>query len=188
ITSTYFRSQKPQYLYRLDYRSPDIILNQGFRGTNNLYWKNNIFGKNTVFTSKSLRGTSRFFLESVLNENVDGSKTVGALSERRYLYPENKKVYVYKINAGSLKHVDVSEDLKDVISHPNSSEIYKFFRKNNPYKGPLNSHEDIMKNNQHYRDLAKLLDYYNKALAYYTEEVIVKGPIMPEWITLYQTL
>ncbi|HII4328584.1 TPA: hypothetical protein ACY4PY_004866, partial [Enterobacter cloacae] len=130
-----FKAHKPRYLYRLDYRSPDIILNEGFKGTNNLQWRNNIFGHNTVFTSKSLRGTSRFFLESVLNEDVNGSKGLGALSRNRNLYPEGKKVYVYKINAALLRRIDVSQDLKNVLTNPTESKLYRFTKKKKSIHG-----------------------------------------------------
>ncbi|WP_330444762.1 RHS repeat-associated core domain-containing protein (plasmid) [Pantoea agglomerans] len=188
VSEAHFRLQTQKYAYRLDFRSPDVILKEGFKGTNNLGWMNNVFGEKTVFTSKSLKGTSRFFLESVLDENVDGSRGVGALTNHRNLYPYDQKIYVYKVNHTNLDSIDVSKDLREVLSKPGSSRLYRYRKSRHPYNGPLKSKEDFISRDDHYFSLAVRLNNYNKKLAFYTDELIIRGPISPKRITLYQTL
>tara|TARA_B110000977_G_C10789819_1_gene381985 strand:- start:89 stop:592 length:504 start_codon:yes stop_codon:yes gene_type:complete len=48
--------------YRLDSRSPEIILKEGFNGTNNL-WFNSIFGEKTIFASTDLEGINYYLKE-----------------------------------------------------------------------------------------------------------------------------
>ncbi len=171
-------SQGIKIFYRLDYRPPAIILSKGFEGTNTA-WLNNIFDNHSVFASKSLRGISRFFLESVMNKNVDGSDSPGALSSFRYLYPPEKKCYVYKINATSLETLDVAEDLRLVMSQRETSRLYL-------YKKSRLSSQDAEDLDIHL-DLAIRLSHYSYIVKH-TEEVIIRGPISPSRITLYQTL
>jgi len=183
-----FKAHEPQHLYRLDYRPPDIILKEGFTGTNNHYWINDVFEGNTVFTSRSLRGTSRFFLESVLNESVSGSKKTGALAGRRSLYPAGQKVYVYKINAALLKCIDVCQDLEHVLTNPSESKLYRYVEKAIPLRNSDHTPRDQQELAEDYRQLVQRLDRYRKNMAFHTEEVIVKGPVPPGLITLYQVL
>lgn len=176
--------QNVKVFYRLDFRSPEIILAKGFKGTQTR-WMNNVFGESSVFAAKSLRGVSRFFLESVMNKHVDGSNRSGSLSSKRYLYPDRKRCYVYKINATSLEFLDVADDLKHVMRCHETSRLYnyniKMFSLNN-VEGNETSLDDI-----HF-DIALRLNRYNHNLVTHTEEVIIRGPISPKRITLYQTL
>lgn len=171
-------------LYRLDFSPPEVILSEGFKGTNSL-WMNNIFGEHTVFASKSLRGISRFFLESVLNKHVDGSNRSGALSSKRALYPSGKKCYVYKINATALDVVDVAEDLKHVLSQRDTSRLYLHNKSALYLKHNKNNEETL---DDLYFYAAVRLNRYNHNLVTHTEEVIIRGPVSPKRITIYQSL
>jgi hypothetical protein len=169
--------------YRLDFREPDLILKNGFNGSNG-EWPNRIFGDNTVFASKTLRGVSRFFLESVLNERVDGSKQIGSLQNFRDLYPSSKKCYVYKINTIGLEYVDLSKDLANLRTDPNSSTLFKFLK-----SGLDKSYREVNPKpiEFYYEKLIISIMNYSKLVAH-TEELIIEGPIQRERLSLYQTL
>ncbi|WMJ01413.1 hypothetical protein RBU55_07630 [Pseudomonas chlororaphis subsp. aurantiaca] len=115
-----------------------------------------------------------------MNENVDGSKKAGALQKARDLYPTNKKVYVYKINVELLDCIDVSKDLNSILSQPTESRMYNYRKSKMQSLGIWDS--EMRKKTK------EKLNTYNQRLVNHTEEVIVRGPIDPSRITLYQTL
>lgn len=168
-------------LYRMDFRAPSIILSEGFAGTNNT-WMNTIYGANTVFCARSLRGVSRFFLESVFNEAADGSKAKGPLdSDMSTIYKKPDNIYVYTIKSSGLESVDVIDDLSTQSKfgvNPHSK-IMGYIEEQKNEGGVIGFDEEYWEK--------KLRLYLNKC-AIHTEEVIVKGPIAPKLITLYQTM
>ena len=172
-------------LYRLDFRPPDIILSEGFQGTSSL-WMNNIYGSKTIFCAKSLVGVSRFFLESVMNVSCDGNlKRRGGLvtKKERALYPSEEKCFVYHIDSTGLQMVDVNEDLKGILQgrlQANSRLL------NHVVKKQITK-DDYDMDEIYINSLDKLESYHDKC-ARFTEEVIVRGPILPTRITLFQTL
>lgn len=193
--------------YRLDFRPPSEIAKSGFQGTNS-QWYNNVFGPNTVFASKSLKGISRFYLESVMNRpigrtlnpspsrlnlNVAGPSSSGGscntiphkvspLHGRRDLYPANKPCYVYEIEANLSDVIDVSKDLNDILNNTNYRSILFHFR-SKVQPRPLNHSLE-----EFYAGIRERLNQYNENFAKYTEEIIIFGPISKNKIKLYQTL
>lgn len=172
--------------YRLDFRPPDIVLHEGFQGTNN-EWMNSIYGAHTVFASKSLRGTSRFFLESVLNKSASGNGITGPLHNKRYLYPASEKCYVYKVDVRGLEYVDVVTDLSVSTiysSRRSESAIYMLNKGklDEKFLGKVPNIDSL------YMDLMGRLVSYGSCVASRTEEILIRGPITPNKITLYQQL
>lgn len=150
---------QPINAYRLDFRPPTAILKNGFNGSNN-DWMNQVYGNNTVYCAKSLRGVSRFFLESVLNEKADGSKQKGPLSDNMgTIYKQPDYVYVYMINVTGLEFIDVANDLTPLTPlsykgvNPNSK-LLKFQEDKKLARGELDFDED----------------YWNTKLYYYLQD------------------
>ena len=171
-------------VYRLDFRPPSYILKRGLVGAKKT-WMNSVFGPNTVFTAKTLRGVSRFALESLFNEHVDGSKRVGALKSSRHLYP-NQECFVYKIDITGLEYVDVINDIQEfTTTTPMTSKLYAYCIEK--LKESLTDPTQDDMDDLYFNSLIKLIRYKN-TIATHTEEVIVKGPIDRKRITLYQTL
>lgn len=175
-------------IYRMDFRPPATILQDGFAGTNN-EWMNTVYGTSTVFCARTLRGISRFFLESALNMGASGIDAAGKRpagplnSSMGSVYPTTpEKVYVYSIRAKGLEYIDVEEDLDTKIPgcaiNPNSK-ILSYIEEKKNANGVIGFDEEYWE--------TKLRIYLNKC-ALHTEELIVKGPIEPARITLYQTL
>ncbi|MGV3344353.1 hypothetical protein ACGVWS_00935 [Enterobacteriaceae bacterium LUAb1] len=185
LTRNYALRQQITTVYRLDFRPPSVILTQGIKGSNNV-WINSVFGENTIFTSKSLRGISRFFLESVMNKHVDGSGNTGLLKSSRQHYPADKPCYIYKINIRLLDYIDVAKDLANVLFKSESSHLYHYAKtipvSASQYK---DTEEDI---DDHDFEIARRLNIYNKSIVTHTEEVIVRGPVHPSRISFYQQL
>ena len=170
--------------YRLDFRPPSNILRLGFPGARKT-WMNSVFGEHTVFAAKTIRGVSRFALESLLNEHVDGSKRPGALRSSRHLYP-NQECFVYKIDIRGLEYIDVLTDIKEfTTTTPDNSVLlhHNVMREGMKLDNPTQDDLDDLC----FNSLIKLIRYKNN-IAKHTEEIIIKGPIDRRRITLYQTL
>ncbi|WP_271271033.1 hypothetical protein [Aliamphritea hakodatensis] len=175
-------------IYRLDFRPPATILKDGFAGTNN-EWMNTVYGTSTVFCARTLRGISRFFLESALDMGAAGIDAAGRRppgplsSSMGSVYPTTpEQVYVYCIRAKGLEYIDVQEDLEaKTTGYPINpdSKILSYIEEKKNANGVIGFDEEYWER--------KLRIYLNKC-ALYTEELIVKGPIEPARITLYQTL
>ncbi|WP_299144141.1 hypothetical protein [uncultured Vibrio sp.] len=176
--------QEIKTVYRLDFRPPSILLKEGILGSNKT-WLNSVFGEKTIFTSKTLRGISRFALESLLNVHANGSGKVGALSGYRELYPD-KECFVYKINISGLDYIDVCSDIKDFVNTKESnSRLYEYRVNEIKQSNPSATADDI--DDYNFTQLMQLIRYKNN-VAVNTEEIILKGPVNPFRISLYQTL
>lgn len=172
-------------LWRLDFRSPSVIYYEGFTGSQNT-WMNSIFGTRTIFCANSLRGLSRFYMESVMNKFADGRSGSGPLASHSSLYSK-KHCYVYKIKSVGLESVDVSSDLDGVIrsSMAINSRLFNYCSGNIIEENKEKTEEeldDILFNER------MKLNRYRHNCAEHTGEVIVKGPIDKRRIELYQIL
>lgn len=182
---------KIQYVYRLETRGPEIILRDGITGSPNV-WDNKIYGDNTVYTAKSVLGLISYAMERILGrsgERVEQPAYEHSVFLDDELFRECP-VYAYQIDIRKLKHIEVTTSLG--FSYPklganmHSSGFDRWTDMN--LKSPLIA-EYLKTIHPSERYLfCKARASYAMHCARYTEEVIVRGPIAPERIRLYQTL
>ncbi|OLQ79777.1 hypothetical protein BIT28_00540 [Photobacterium proteolyticum] len=151
---------------------------------------NHLYGINTVFCAKTLRGVSRFFLESLLDRRADNKQySDGTFAKGPFksdidtIYKKPKEVYVYQVDIAGYEYTDVVKDLMPEVMKPKminpGSRLLAFQENKRLNAGFLDFNEDYW--------YAKL-HYYLTDCAIHTEEIIVKGPIKPKRIKCFQTL
>jgi hypothetical protein len=201
------------YFYRLDFRSPEIIFNSGFTGTEPPGWNTAAYGFDTVFCSRSLKGIAAFGCEALLGLHADGRPGPGPLSNST-CHPQ-ATAYVYRFCADGLEHIDVRHDLGlSAVTRENveavdyrternvntDSILFKTFTRhaetvtdrtlNRVYGFVPKNHEQRLHLEEQYKtERARMHSLqYVKNYAVHTEEVMIKGPVEPSRITLYSAL
>lgn len=178
--------QGDSWFYRMDFRPPAIILSEGFQGSTSPVWMNLLYGRHTVFCSRSLRGISRFACEALLQRNADGTpyeQEGGMFAGMAPYAPAD--AWVYRFCAEGLEYLDTLHDLgfRNTLPTP--------FAVIDPHSQLLRhvlSGQTAAMQTQHLRQAKDRLAEYASDCAMHTEEILVKGPVAPQRIQLYQHL
>ncbi|MCI0152404.1 hypothetical protein KNO81_42175 [Paraburkholderia sediminicola] len=198
------------YFYRLDFRPPAIILRDGFSGSTDGSWMNLIYGTHTVFCSRSPRGVAGFACEALLHRNADGSNSSGRSPLGKAPIYASSDAYVYKFCADGLEYINVMHNIGyhnavrgaalsrgDVDAHsvmvqsilgqipaPSDAALKWDY---DPLPGDPAELEKLRETDR--LDSAKTKAWrYAQSAALYTEEMIVRGPVEPGRIGVYQYL
>lgn len=182
---------KIQYVYRLDTRGPEIVLRDGITGSPN-DWDNQIYGNNTVYTAKSVLGLISYAMERILGRS---GERVEQPSYQHSIFPDDElfrdcPVYAYQIDIRKLEHIEVTTSLGFTYPRLSANMHYESFDRwtDMNLKSPLIAEylKAIHPSERYFFCEARAS--YAMHCARYTEEVIVRGPIAPKRIRLYQTL
>lgn len=183
-----------EYVYKLDIRDPSVILKEGFFGGAISHPDPRIYGSQTIQACRSVLGLISFGLERINGRS-------GERVERPQYHPPrlrpigNGVLYAYRIDIRGLEHIEVTPELG--FSYPTTLN----------HAGHFSNGEDIRQLNycspliasfrgqrDPFRDMGREAKVYLKAArhalrrARYIEEVVVRGPIVPGRIRLYQVL
>ena len=186
-----FQTMTLERVYRLDTRDPKIILREGFVGTNDV-WTNALYGHNTVFASRSVLGMFSYAMERILGrsgERVEDPWDKSAVFQAADLF-RDRPVFAYEIDIRKLEYVEVTTSLGfsyptlNADMHYENTERWQDVNLKSPAIAKFLPNIPLSDR----RDFCRERASYALQAARYTEEVVVRGPISPKRIRLYQTL
>nr|WP_246883870.1 C80 family cysteine peptidase [Pseudomonas koreensis] len=202
-----YRKLGENYLYRLDFRPPEVVLKEGFSGST--VWVNQLYGKNTVYSAHSVSGVSVFAEEALLARKPNGAQGDPFPKQRDTLYAP-KDAYVYKFLADGLERTDVTKSLFPSAVKKDGNVTLGAFNKDSPYfkyhlgffpppgdeqmqrihlEMPTDQQKlEQLRHETHERAVEEYTRDYVLRAPLYTDEVIVKGPVDANRIKLYQHL
>ncbi|MGV3278126.1 hypothetical protein ACFX5K_00585 [Rickettsiales bacterium LUAb2] len=147
-----------EMVYRIDQRSPEIIIdkNIGFKGTNRAWW-NKLFGDKTVYGSSDIAGINYFLHENKYIDSLQASS--------------NNIYYLYAIDTNNIRLLDVA---KEADNNPEFDlQLLKYY-KENIYQ-PSFATEELQ--DMFLANMYKRIQAYTKNLSPFNKEVILEGPV-----------
>lgn len=180
-------------VYRLDTRPPSLILASGFAGTRG-HDANRLYGPNTVYTSESVLGLISFALECLHGRSGERVELPLDAAPPMPWVSRSAIMYAYRIDIRGLEHVAAARSLG--FSYPRLNANMHFTNAENirnlngasPVVAAFRGQAAPLADAALEYDVLEQAAMYGLDCARYTQEVIVRGPIGPERVTLYQIL
>lgn len=183
------------HVYKLEQLSPSLVLTHGFSGSHSYSETpdTRIYGRYTIQAFRSVQGLISHGLECVNGRNGERVERPQYPAPHVRVFPQDM-LFAYRIDIDGLEYIEVTPHLgysyptlNHAMHYANGEDIRQLNFQSplmSSFRGQPEPHRDM-------RREAKVYLQANRHVlrrARYTEEVVVRGPIAPERIELYQVL